>query len=397
VPQRANLPVKMKRERGQLVIVSIDASRLYDAATPDDDVNPYGVAKHTHMIGTGLDYEVEAERLEPGRVYPAGGLVAGVRTFRYYYNGAWETFEGDTISLGTYRPTTVGHHAWVLVGVNPATNGIVAVAGTSQIYATALTIAQIDSIAFLGYIPCGAVKVRNDDTAITDIAKYQDARNWLEPPYVPMAQATVKGRAAGAGTGAPVDLTAAQQVAILQTDTAFNEAVQDAVGSILVDTDTIDLTYTDATPSITADLKHVGAHVTHDTNQSVNNTTFTVLAFATERWDTNTFHDTVTNNSRLTIPTGKTGKYIVSAGIEWAVSSVGERFIGIRKNGTTFLRIVTQTPTTVSDMRMMVSAIVSLAATDYIEVLVWQNTGGALNVVASGDYSPEFELAFVGV
>lgn len=36
--------------------------------------------------------------------------------------------------------------------------------------------------------------------------------------------------------------------------TDFNEAAQDAVGTILVDTSTVNLTYTDATPSITADV-----------------------------------------------------------------------------------------------------------------------------------------------
>ena len=40
-----------------------------------------------------------------------------------------------------------------------------------------------------------------------------------------MVQATVKGRAAGAGTGDPVDLTADQIIAIINTGTAtINEA-----------------------------------------------------------------------------------------------------------------------------------------------------------------------------
>ena len=39
------------------------------------------------------------------------------------------------------------------------------------------------------------------------------------------------------------------------TTTQFDEDAQDAVGTILTDTDTIDFTYTDATPAITADVK----------------------------------------------------------------------------------------------------------------------------------------------
>lgn len=273
VAQSANLPVKMEEDRGVLVIVGINTG-AEGAASGGVVSNPYGINKHTHAIGTGLEYEVEAERLEPGRVYPAGGLVAGVRSFRYYYNGTWETFEGGTISLGPYRPTTVGHHAWVLVGVDPGSNGIVVVAGTSQIYATALTIAQIDDIDFGIYIPCGAVKVRNDDSTVESITKYQDAHGWFADipaliddddlptaiedspfegtsPYLArrdhvhnisdgyienikladMAEATIRGRAVGTGTGTPVNLTAAQVVAIITT--------ADGSGSTL-DADTLD-------------------------------------------------------------------------------------------------------------------------------------------------------------
>ena len=126
-----------------------------------------------------------------------------------------------------------------------------------------------------------------------------------------MAADTIKGRANGAGTGDPTDLTATQVRTIINvasgadvtgtaitalatktppvdadavviTDSAASDApkrttwanikatlktyfdtlyvdltnAQDAVGTILTDTATIDFTYTDATPSITADVKN---------------------------------------------------------------------------------------------------------------------------------------------
>lgn len=172
----------MKQEGGVLVVYGRDTSALTDAATSGETINPYGVAKHTHMIGTGLDYEVEGERLEPGRLYPAGGLVVGVRSFRYMYGGGWQTFQGDTVSLGANRPSTVGKHRWVLVGVDPATNAIVVENGADYDYATTLSIGLIDAITFNSYIPAGAVKVRNDDTAVTDVTKYQDAHGWFNLP-----------------------------------------------------------------------------------------------------------------------------------------------------------------------------------------------------------------------
>src|SRR5690348_7777398 len=61
-----------------------------------------------------------------------------------------------------------------------------------------------------------------------------------------MAQSTIKGRAAGAGTGDPTDLTAAQVKTILALTSAdlsdFSEAAQDAVLGIIADSSSIDAT-----------------------------------------------------------------------------------------------------------------------------------------------------------
>jgi hypothetical protein len=73
-----------------------------------------------------------------------------------------------------------------------------------------------------------------------------------------MAQATIKGRAAAAGTGDPVDLTAAQVKAILaltSTDISdFNEAAQDAVLNVMGNTARIIFAYDDALNALTADI-----------------------------------------------------------------------------------------------------------------------------------------------
>jgi hypothetical protein len=82
-----------------------------------------------------------------------------------------------------------------------------------------------------------------------------------------MTAATIKGRAFGAGTGDPTDLTANQVSTILdgatdpfvRTSAApgsySDEQAQDAVGNILDDGGDIDFTYDDATPKITASIK----------------------------------------------------------------------------------------------------------------------------------------------
>jgi len=176
VPRRANLPVRMRREGNQLVVYDVDTVRA-EAATAGETVTT--VAKHTHRIGTGLEYEVEALRLEPGRVSWYGGLSVYVGALRYYYNGAWDTWQGGDIDLTAYVPAASGEWAWVLTGVDPTTNTAVAAAGVSQIYATPLTIDLIDAIDFGDAIPCAAVRVRNDDTVLSDITRYVDAHGWF--------------------------------------------------------------------------------------------------------------------------------------------------------------------------------------------------------------------------
>ena len=77
----------------------------------------------------------------------------------------------------------------------------------------------------------------------------------------------------------------------------------------------------------------ISARAYHNTTQSIPNATDTALAMNSEEYDTDTIHDTATNNSRLTFKTA--GKYLVWAEIEWAANGTGERFVAIKKNGTT--------------------------------------------------------------
>lgn len=77
-----------------------------------------------------------------------------------------------------------------------------------------------------------------------------------------MAEATIKGRAAGASTGDPTDLTAAQVATILSSVlvvadiTNFVEGVQDVVGAFFIDSADFDVTYDDALNTITGIIKN---------------------------------------------------------------------------------------------------------------------------------------------
>jgi hypothetical protein len=116
---------------------------------------------------------------------------------------------------------------------------------------------------------------------------------------------------------------------------------------------------------------------------SVPNSTFTALALNTESFDTDpngAMHDTSSNNSRITIRTA--GVYHVSPYVEFATNATGFRQVAIRLNGATFLFGDHRAAVNGEATHVCYSHPYLFAANDYVEVLVAQNSGGALNVAA---------------
>lgn len=152
-----------------------------------------------------------------------------------------------------------------------------------------------------------------------------------------------------------------------------------------------------ALPAGSDGASFIGAGITHSADQSIANNTVTVLAFDTELFDTDTIHDTATNNSRLTCKTA--GKYIITAHVEWATPVTGQRIVGIRQNGTDNIAWQRLPSTTVSgNENLSVAVICDLAVNDYVECVVFQNSGGALNCLADPNdrKAPLFSMALLG-
>jgi hypothetical protein len=141
-----------------------------------------------------------------------------------------------------------------------------------------------------------------------------------------------------------------------------------------------------------------GCRAYHNANQSIATATLTVLAFNSERYDTDAYHDLVTNNSRLTVPAGLAGKYLITAHVNWAANAdANERAIGIRLGGTTFIAYNNGPGINVAGIQMHSTAttVYDLAVGNYIEITVFQASGVALNVLASANYSPEVTMTRV--
>lgn len=130
------------------------------------------------------------------------------------------------------------------------------------------------------------------------------------------------------------------------------------------------------------------------TNQTIANTTDTAIAWTHEQYDVGGLHDTVTNNSRLTVPAGAGGVPVyLNATIRWAGSAANTRRIELFKNGVTGLASSLQSGDA-NGFNMHVAYTDVPADGDYYELFVWQNSGGNLDVQAGPTVS-FFQLVFL--
>ncbi len=133
-----------------------------------------------------------------------------------------------------------------------------------------------------------------------------------------------------------------------------------------------------------------GAFVGSSTNPSIANNTLTTVAFNSETYDTDAYHDNSTNNSRITIPAGKTGYYSVTATGQWDVNGTGRRELYIAKNGT-LLASCEVTASAAAYPSPFFTSPLYLTAADYLEVKMYQSSGGALTF-----FGPTFTISYLG-
>jgi hypothetical protein len=117
--------------------------------------------------------------------------------------------------------------------------------------------------------------------------------------------------------------------------------------------------------------------VYHDTTQSkTSGTTLQALAANSEHYDTANQHSNVTTNSRITVAAD--GRYRLGAVLSWAASGTGNRATAFTVNGTDDYLVDIRTGTATNSTGISGSRTISLTAGDYVEVTVWQTSGGAL-------------------
>jgi hypothetical protein len=142
----------------------------------------------------------------------------------------------------------------------------------------------------------------------------------------------------------------------------------------------------------------VGVNATRtNVSTAVTANTEILVAFTGEEFDTNGFHDNSTNNSRLTIPSGYGGKYIVAAYCNNPNTPGAYQLLRLFKNGVLYTTggvregeyVRNQTGT--GNCPFGFSQTITTAAADYWEIKYQQNATETVNMFFN------FQLTYVGV
>jgi hypothetical protein len=130
--------------------------------------------------------------------------------------------------------------------------------------------------------------------------------------------------------------------------------------------------------------KAIAAHVMKTADQSIADSTVTALAFGTETFDTDTIHDNSTNNSRLTCKTA--GLYWIYGDVSWTNTNC-RKILQVLFNAEANPRArIDQIDASFTSQH--VGVLIDMAVNDYVQLQVYQSSGGAIDVKGSvGDFT----------
>jgi len=125
-----------------------------------------------------------------------------------------------------------------------------------------------------------------------------------------------------------------------------------------------------------------GCSVYNDFNTTCGNDAIVIINMNLESYDTDNFHDNVTNNSRITIPAGLGGYYLITSRLRWDQNGTGPRYTYWYKNGVGQAWVTYDTSTPWGGGGSWPSTplvtIQYLNAGDYVQTAGKQQSGGDL-------------------
>jgi hypothetical protein len=127
----------------------------------------------------------------------------------------------------------------------------------------------------------------------------------------------------------------------------------------------------------------VGCLAEASVQQTISNATYTVMNLGgADIYDTNSFHNPSTNSSRITIPSGYAGYYLLIGTVGWKDNATGERQTGLKKNGTSLNQPGVFSSGNAGGGNFTTNTcigIINLSVGDYVEIEGRQYSGGNLN------------------
>ena len=124
------------------------------------------------------------------------------------------------------------------------------------------------------------------------------------------------------------------------------------------------------------------------TNTTISSATDTILTWSSENFDSDNYHSTSSNTSRITIPTGKAGKYLVNAAVYWESSPTADALaLRIRKNGAGQVQFNSLPKPNANQVTVTTTVTLDLVVGDYLELVVYQNSGSNLTVNGDSTYT----------
>lgn len=115
-------------------------------------------------------------------------------------------------------------------------------------------------------------------------------------------------------------------------------------------------------------------------SQSIPTGSATSLNWDGEAYDVGDLHDLVTNNDRITVPTGGDGAWLFGTVVDWFSNATGHRIVRLMKNGTAVSRSIVPAVGDDFTTQVITFPLEVVVATDYYSIQVEQNSGSSVSV-----------------
>jgi hypothetical protein len=140
----------------------------------------------------------------------------------------------------------------------------------------------------------------------------------------------------------------------------------------------------------------VGCSLAQSSTFVVSNNTWTSILFDFELIDTNSFHSTTTNTTRISIPSDLLGTYLITANALIDPSATGYRQMRVQANGSETISQVGEISGVSSRyLSQNMSFIYKFTSAAYIELQVFQTSGANLGYYARATETP-FTVTYLG-